>query len=110
MDELTHLGCRGVSPNLAPPFPDQPQASAGLVDKMNRRPSMVRKAMVGSGTLPGRSTLGDTEIGSAAAIAFARQGATWPSAISRMRKRTTNEVIRLIEAGGQKGPVANFLG
>ncbi len=30
--------------------------------------------MVGSGTLPGRSTLGDTEIGSAAAIAFARSG------------------------------------
>lgn len=88
-----------------PPFPRQPQPHPGLAGKMQPVPDHGETSYRGSGKLMGRKALvtgGDSGIGRAAAIAFAREGAD--VAISYLPSETADaqDVIALIDAEGRK--------
>jgi NAD(P)-dependent dehydrogenase (short-subunit alcohol dehydrogenase family) len=61
-----------------PPYPEQQQAMPGKTDAMNPRPDHGEESYVGSGRLAGKRAIitgGDSGIGRAVAIAYAREGA-----------------------------------
>ena len=88
-----------------PPFPRQPQEPPGLAGKMDPLPDHGEKSYQGHGRLKGRKALitgGDSGIGRAAAIAFAREGADVAISYLPEEKADAVEVIQLIEAEGRK--------
>ena len=87
-----------------PPFAKQSQPWPGLASMMEPRPDHGEKSYRGSGRLQGRKALitgGDSGMGRAAAIAFAREGAD--VAINYLPDEETDacEVIGLIKAEGR---------
>ncbi|MFC0169361.1 SDR family oxidoreductase [Pseudoduganella danionis] len=90
----------------APPFPHQQQAWPGLAGKMSPRPDHGETSYRGSGRLQGRKALitgGDSGIGRAAAIAYAREGADVAINYLQAEQDDADEVIALIRAEGCKG-------
>ena len=88
-----------------PPFPKQPQAAPGLAKKMTPEPDHGETSYRGSGRLAGRKALitgGDSGIGRAAVIAFAREGADVAIGFLPSEQPDADEVIALIEAEGRK--------
>ncbi|TWR29596.1 SDR family oxidoreductase [Mucilaginibacter pallidiroseus] len=88
-----------------PPFKDQKQAWPGLVSQMNPRPDHGEKSYKGSGRLAGRKALitgGDSGIGRAAAIAYAREGADVAINYYPTEEPDAREVVALIKAEGRK--------
>ena len=88
-----------------PPFKRQPQEAPGLALKMDPRPDHGEKSYKGSGKLVGRKALitgGDSGIGRAAAIAFAREGADVAICYLPVEEPDAREVIELIQAEGRK--------
>ncbi len=89
-----------------PPFSSQKQPWPGLVSKMNPRPDHGEKSYKGSGLLAGRRALitgGDSGMGRAAAIAYAREGADVVINYFPTEESDAKEVIDLIKAEGRKG-------
>jgi NAD(P)-dependent dehydrogenase (short-subunit alcohol dehydrogenase family) len=88
-----------------PPFQGQSQPWPGLASKMDPKPDHGEKSYVGSGRLKGRKALitgGDSGMGRAAAIAYAREGADVAIAYYPTEEPDAKEVIDLIKAEGRK--------
>jgi NAD(P)-dependent dehydrogenase (short-subunit alcohol dehydrogenase family) len=88
-----------------PPFPKQQQPWPGLCGKMEPRPDHGEKSYRGSGRLAGRKALvtgGDSGIGRAAAIAFAREGADVAINYLPAEEPDAQEVVALIREAGRK--------
>jgi NAD(P)-dependent dehydrogenase (short-subunit alcohol dehydrogenase family) len=88
-----------------PPFQEQSQPWPGLARDMNPKPDHGEKSYKGSGRLKGRKALitgGDSGMGRAAAIAFAREGADVAINYHPSEEADAQEVIALIKAEGRK--------
>jgi NAD(P)-dependent dehydrogenase (short-subunit alcohol dehydrogenase family) len=88
-----------------PPFAGQTQEWPGLAGKMDPRPDHGEKNYKGSGRLQGRRALitgGDSGMGRAAAIAYAREGADVAISYYPTEEPDAKEVIELIKAEGRK--------
>lgn len=88
-----------------PPFKLVQQPWPGLVSKMDPRPDHGETSYKGSGRLAGRKALitgGDSGMGRAAAIAYAREGADVAINYLPAEEPDAKEVIALIKAEGRK--------
>jgi len=89
-----------------PPFSAQSQPWPGLAGQMDPRPDHGETSYRGSGRLAGRKALitgGDSGMGRAAAIAFAREGADVAINYFPTEEPDAREVIALIKAAGRVG-------
>ena len=94
-----------VSKFPKPPFNKQSQPWPGLASKMDPKPDHGETSYRGSGRLAGRKALitgGDSGMGRAAAIAFAREGADVAINYFPTEEPDAQEVIAIIKAEGRK--------
>ncbi len=87
-------------------FPDQEQNQPGLTKEMTPQPDHGEESYRGSGRLEGRRALitgGDSGIGRAVAIAFAREGADVAIAHLPEEQQDADTTVGLIEDAGRRG-------
>ncbi len=96
-----------------PPFPEQEQEQVGLESEMEPKPDYGEESYRGSGKLEGKAAIitgGDSGIGRAVALAFAREGAD--VLISYLDEHSdAQETVRIVEKEGRRCiPVAGDIG
>ena len=90
-------------PRISPP--DQVQQHPGLETKAEPVPDIGLDSYVGSGKLEGRKALitgGDSGIGAAVAVAYAREGADVAIAYLPEEQEDADRIVKLIEDAGRK--------
>ena len=103
--EAPTAGPAGPPDYPKPPFPQQQQPWPGLTSKMTPKPDHGENSYRGSGRLAGRKALitgGDSGMGRAAAIAFAREGADVAINYLPAEEPDAREVIVLVRQAGRK--------
>jgi NAD(P)-dependent dehydrogenase (short-subunit alcohol dehydrogenase family) len=88
----------------APPFPKQPQPAPGLARRLDPPADHGEQSYRGSGKLEGRKALitgGDSGIGRAIAIAYAREGADVAISYLPVEQPDADEVLSLIGDAGR---------
>ena len=88
-----------------PPFPDQPQEPPGLESEMTPKPDYGEESYKGAGRLQGKAAVitgGDSGIGRAVALAFAREGADVLISYLEEEESDARETRRAVEKSGQK--------
>ena len=87
-----------------PPYPEQEQEPPGIEARMEPRPDFGEESYRGSGKLEGKVALitgGDSGIGRAVAVAYAREGAD--VAISYLSEdEDAQETVRVVEESGRR--------
>lgn len=89
-----------------PPFKNETQPWPGLAGRMDPKPDHGEQSYRGSGRLAGRKALitgGDSGMGRAAAIAYAREGADVVINYLPSEEPDAREVIELIREAGRNG-------
>jgi len=95
-------------PTTQHPRPEQPAeriAHPGLTGDMRQRPDHGEDTYVGSGRLEGKRALvtgGDSGIGRAVALAFAREGADVAIVYLPEEEQDAQETVRLVEDAGRR--------
>ncbi|MGA4979494.1 SDR family oxidoreductase [Streptomyces cinereoruber] len=88
-----------------PPFPDQQQEHPGSTERMDPRPDHGEESYRGHDLLPGRAAVvtgGDSGIGRAVCLAFAREGADVVLTHLPEEKDEAAETARLVRKAGRK--------
>ena len=88
-----------------PPYPEQSQPWPGLASRLTPRPDHGEQSYRGTGRLKGRKALvtgGDSGIGRAVAIAFAREGADVAINYLPAEESDAREVVEIIRGTGRK--------
>ena len=87
-----------------PPFPEQPQPTPGIEAEMTPAPDYGEESYKGYGRLEGKAAIitgGDSGIGRAVALAFAREGAD--VLISYLNEEEdARETVRIVEKEGRR--------
>ena len=88
-----------------PPFPEQPQRPPGLESEMEPKPDYGEQSYRGHGRLEGKAALitgGDSGIGRAVALAFAREGADVLISYLEEEEPDARETARAVEESGRR--------
>ena len=88
-----------------PPFEEQPQEVPGLESEMTPKPDYGADSYRGHGRLAGKAALitgGDSGIGRAVAVAFAREGADVLISYLAEEEPDARETARAVEAAGRR--------
>jgi len=88
-----------------PEFPEQELEWPGLESQMNPRPDYGKDSYRGSGRLEGKKAIitgGDSGIGRAVAVAFAREGADVLISYLEVEEPDAQETVRVVEESGKK--------
>ena len=88
-----------------PPFANQPQEAPGLEAEMSPKPDYGAGSYKGAGRLEGKAALitgGDSGIGRAVAVAFAREGADVLISYLEEEEADARETSQAVEASGRR--------
>lgn len=88
-----------------PPHPPQQQEVPGLESEMTPAPDYGEESYQGSGKLKGKAAVitgGDSGIGRAVALAYAREGADVLISYMEQEEGDAREIARVVEAAGRK--------
>jgi NAD(P)-dependent dehydrogenase (short-subunit alcohol dehydrogenase family) len=96
----------GKQPQPRPPFPEQKQQRPGIEAKMEPRPKYTGRNYRPANKLEGKVALitgGDSGIGRAVAVLYAREGADVAIIYLPEEEQDAQETINAIEAAGRRG-------